>query len=76
MDENPQQTVDEWNDKNSIGTQIVYYRGEVGENGKQAVTESGALVLGHHTPVVKVSGESGFIALSHVEKETTNDESN
>lgn len=63
---------DQWNDRYPIGTPVVAYPGarpDVDPTGRRLLTRtrSQAWTLGHGTPVVKVDGQAGGIALTHVD---------
>lgn len=58
---------DEWNQAHPIGTPVTYWTGLREGNGKYAITRSEAQVFGGHTPGLWVTGESSWIALTHVD---------
>jgi hypothetical protein len=59
--------IDKWNRAFAVGTQIRYWTGAREGIGKTSFTRSTAQLLGGHTAVVWVDGESACVALSHVE---------
>ncbi|PSH05165.1 MAG: hypothetical protein CXZ00_03135 [Acidobacteria bacterium] len=63
----PEQLAHKWNRRFPIGTRVRYWTGTRDKPGKVSVTKSEAQVLGGHTAVLWVEGESGCISLSHVE---------
>jgi hypothetical protein len=67
----PQQTnpAEDWNIRHPVGTPVRYWSGVREGEGKLSKTTHAAVLLSGHTPVVWVEGESGCIALSHVEAE-------
>lgn len=58
--------VDQFNALVPLGTQVVYWPGMRAGEGTPSVTRSRAWLMGEHTPVVKVEGYAGCIALTHV----------
>jgi hypothetical protein len=65
--------VEAWNTQHPVGTPVRYWTGHREGDGKASHTRSAAHVLGGHTAVVWVEGESSCIALTHVQPETTED---
>jgi hypothetical protein len=63
----PERLADEFNEAHPIGTPVRYWTGWREGDGKTGVTRSEARVLGGHTAVVWVTGESSCIALTHVD---------
>ncbi|MFF7022958.1 hypothetical protein ACFY97_18395 [Streptomyces klenkii] len=59
--------VEAWNAGHPIGTPVLAFPGAREDAPLKTRTRSKAWVLGGHTPVVKVDGHSGGIALTHVE---------
>jgi len=56
-----------WNAARPVGIAVTAYPGVRGENGLTTRTRSEAWLLGGHTPMVKVDGYAGGIALTHVD---------
>ena len=63
----PEALAHKWNRRFDVGQRVRYWTGSREGRGKESVTKTAAEVLGGHTAVVWVEGESGCIALSHVE---------
>lgn len=63
----PERIADEFNEAHPLGTPVRYWPLTRQGDGKTAVTRTPAQVLGGHTPVVWVTGESSCIALTHVD---------
>jgi hypothetical protein len=71
----PEALAHKWNRRFEVGQRVRYWTGCREGRGKESVTRSEASVLGAepsrnypgHTAVVWVEGESGCVALSHVE---------
>lgn len=75
--ERRQAAVDAWNARVPVGTPVRYWTGArehfgdaPPDEGKTSHTSSEAWLLGGHTPVVRVYGESACIALTHVQPTT------
>ncbi|MFC6080995.1 hypothetical protein [Sphaerisporangium aureirubrum] len=64
------QAVDEWNAAVPLGTLVRYWTGRREGEGQTGRTRTEARLLGGHTPVVWVTGESSCIALTHVQPAT------
>jgi len=62
-----EQAVAAWNKQHLIGTPVRYWTGFREGNGTASATRTQAQMLGGHTAVVWVDGESSCIALTHVE---------
>lgn len=60
--------VEEWNAKYPVGTEVKYWMGKKDgfPDGIEA-TCTEAIMLSGHTPVIRINGYRGCIALSHVE---------
>ena len=58
---------DEWNAAHPVGTPVVAYPAFRSDQPLYTHTRSEAWTLGHGTPVVKVVGYAGGIALTHVD---------
>lgn len=58
--------VDQFNAAVPPGTPVLYWPGAREGEGRESVTRSAAWLMGEHTPVVKVEGYAGGIALTHV----------
>lgn len=58
-----------WNKTFPVGTRVRYWTGVREGVGKVSTTKTEADLLGGHTAVVWIEGESGCVALSHVEPE-------
>jgi hypothetical protein len=58
-----QRQCDEWNSVHPIGTTVAYHPVIGGEYHRIRTTRSGAVILGGHTAVVWLNGESGCVAL-------------
>lgn len=65
--------VKSWNATWPEGTPVLYWVGYREGEGKTGCTRTPAQVLGGHTAVVWVTGESSCIALTHVEPITADD---
>ncbi len=61
-----QNVVDEFNRSHPIGTTVVFWPADRSGPGRSGVTRTEAWLLGGHTPVVKITGKPGCVALSHV----------
>lgn len=59
--------VKNWNRDNPVGTPVRYWPGVREGDGKPATTRKPAQLIGGHTAVVWVTGETSFIRLTHVE---------
>lgn len=66
----PAQAVAAWNTTTPVGTPVRYWTGIREGEGKRSRTRTAAQVLGGHTAVVWVEGESSCIALTHVAQVT------
>ncbi|WP_435233328.1 hypothetical protein [Micromonospora aurantiaca (nom. illeg.)] len=64
---NPQTIVDTFNTEHSSVTWVRYWTGTRDDAPKYDLTDGKAWLLGGHTPVVRVRGESSCIALTHVD---------
>ncbi|MET8985893.1 hypothetical protein ABZW49_10630 [Nonomuraea wenchangensis] len=58
--------VEQWNATVPVGTPVRYWTGWREGDGKASRTRTSAHLLGGHTAVVWVEGESSCIALTHV----------
>lgn len=58
--------VEQFNDLIPLGTPVAYWPGVREGKGVVSTTRSRAWLVGEHTPVVKVEGYAGGIALTHV----------
>jgi hypothetical protein len=63
----PERIADAFNEAHPLGTPVRYWTGIRQGDGQTAVTRTPAQVLGDHTAVVWVTGESSCIALTHVD---------
>lgn len=63
-----QAAADAWNDAHPVGSAVRYWTGLREGRARASATRSAASVLGGHTAVVWVVGESACIALTHVER--------
>ncbi|RBQ05174.1 hypothetical protein DQE82_26880 [Micromonospora sp. LHW51205] len=63
----PQTVVDEFNAEHGSVTWVRYWTGTRDDAPKYDLTDGKAWLLGGHTPVVRVRGESSCIALTHVD---------
>lgn len=59
--------VDEFNAAHPVGTRVRYWRGVREGEGAVGQTPCEAWLLGGHSPVVRITGTSGAIALTHVQ---------
>ena len=58
--------VGQFNELFPLGTPVIYWAGAREGEGVVSTTRSPAWLMGEHTPVVKVEGYAGGIALTHV----------
>ncbi|MFE9955871.1 hypothetical protein [Micromonospora sp. NPDC005299] len=63
----PQSVVDDFNATNGSVTWVAYWTGTRDDAPKYNLTDGKAWLLGGHTPVVRVRGESSCIALTHID---------
>jgi hypothetical protein len=61
-----QASCEAFNAKHPVGSEVLFFTGLIGENGKIGTVRAPAEILSGHTPVAWIEGARSCVALTHV----------